>query len=299
MSDAAFARGRTNVGPEEGVAKPTDRREGMSHEGPFPEVDRRSGLSLRDFRREYLYPQRPVVISDATSKWAANTKWTFAFFKSRYGHDQVRVYRYDEEREFRDDAAEMVSFSTYIDAITRQDWRSYPYYLRDNWRLLHAHSELGADYREPAYFFDWYRLLPSFLRMPYPRLFLGPRGATTPLHSDVWGTHAWLSQIVGRKRWVLFSPDQKDLHYSSRVRVEAPDLEKYPRYRNVKPVEATIGPGDTIFVPSRWAHWVVSLDPTISLTGNYMGYGCFGIALSNTTKDLVVNKIGGRLPRRA
>jgi len=298
MSEAAFGRGTPQVAPG-GPSQCGDRGQDVSHAQTFPLVDRRSGLSLREFRQEYLYPQRPVVITDASRGWAANRKWTFSFFGSRYGQDRVRIYRYDKQNEFREDAAEQVSFAAYIDAITTQDWSSYPYYLRDNWRLLREHPELAGDYREPEYFFDWYRVLPKFLRMPYPRLFLGPKGAVTPLHSDIWGTHAWLSQIVGRKRWILFSPAQRDLHYGSQVRVDAPDLDKYPRYREVRPIEATIGPGDTIFVPSRWAHWVVSLDPTISLTGNYMAYGCFGIALSSTMREFFIDKVGGRLRRRA
>lgn len=299
MSDTEVGRGGSGATAGGGPAKVTDRAEGVSHERSFPEVDRRSGLSLREFRREYLYPQRPVVITDATRDWAARTKWTFEFFGSRYRDDQVRIYRYDEQEEFRDEAVEIVPFGEYIDAITRHDWRSYPYYLRDNWRLLREHPELTTDYREPQYFFDWFRLLPGFLRMPYPRLFLGPQGAVTPLHSDIWATHAWLSQIVGRKRWILFSPDQKDLLYGTRVRVDAPDLVKHPRYRDARPVEATIGPGDTIFVPSRWAHWVVSLDPTISLTGNYMAYGCFGVALANTMNEFVINRVRAHVMRGA
>jgi len=298
MSEAAFPSNPKHVpivGPMPSRGQDLAR---VSHEQTFPLVDRRSGLSLREFRHEYLFPQRPVVITDTLNGWAALAKWTFPFFAGRYGRDQVRVYRYDREEEFQDKAAEHVTFGSYIEAVTSQDWSSYPYYLRDNWRLLHDHPELATDYRVPKYFFDWYRGLPRFLRMPYPRLFLGPKGAVTPLHTDIWGTHAWLSQLVGRKRWMLFSPDQSRLHYDAKVRVDAPDLDRYPRYREVRPVEATIGPGDTIFVPSRWAHWVVSLDPTISLTGNYMAYGCFGIALSSTMKEFLGKRVGGRLYRR-
>ena len=258
----------------------------VSSAGNFPEVDRRSKLSLGAFRREYLLPQRPVVITDAMDAWPARTKWTFDFFRRTLGAEPIKIYRYDAVREFVKDAVETVPFADYIDHVVAEDWETYPYYLRDNWSLLHDHPELKTDYSEPQYFFDWFRLLPAALRMPYPRLFLGPRGATTPLHVDVWRTHAWLSQLVGRKRWILFPPDQEALHYASKVRVDAPDLVKYPNYRQVKPVEATIGPGDTIFVPSGWAHWVRSLDATISLTGNYMSYGCFGSCASKLTADV-------------
>ena len=267
----------------------------VSHEREFPQIERRSNLSLRDFKHEYLYRQKPVVITDAMQGWVARDKWTFDFFQSDYGDYPIRVYRYDWEKEFRGDAVVETTMREYVDNVRKKDWQEYPLYMRDNWRLLHDHPELKKHYQEPMYFFDWYSLFPAALRMPYPRLFLGPKGAVTPLHSDVWGTHAWLSQLVGRKRWILFSPDQVELHYRCKVRVDIPDLRTYPRYSQVQPIETTLSPGDTIFVPSHWAHWVVSLDATISLTGNYMAYGCFKECLVNSTRDVyrrVVGKVG-------
>jgi histone arginine demethylase JMJD6 len=264
----------------------------------YPQIDRRAGLSIREFRREYLYPGKPVVITDAMEGWAANWKWTFDFFRARYGNDRLRVWRYDRQTGYTPEQASDVSLAEYVEGVTSNDWRAYPYYLRDNWRLIHDHPELKQDYEEPKYFYDWFQLLPPFLRMPYPRLFLGPKGAITPLHADVWGTHAWLSQLVGRKRWLLFAPNQKEYLYNYEVSIETPDYLRHPLYRKAQPVEATIGPGDTIFVPSRWAHWVVSLDATISLTSNYMGPRCFGMCLANLSHDLFRNKLLSKLSLR-
>lgn len=263
----------------------------------YPQIDRRERLSVREFKLDYLYPGKPVVITDAMGRWEANSKWTFDFFRSHYGLERVKVWRYDSEKGFTPDQYHNVSFVEYIDAVTSKDWNAYPYYLRDNWKLLHDHPELKQDYAEPEFFFDWYKFLPRFMRMPYPRLFLGPKGAVTPIHSDVGGTHAWLSQLVGRKRWLLFAPDQHEFLYDYEVRIDNPDYQTHPLYRHARPVEATIGPGDTIFVPSRWAHWVVSLDATISLTSNYMGPGCFRTSLAHAFGEVVNNKVRARLRR--
>jgi ribosomal protein L16 Arg81 hydroxylase len=264
----------------------------------FLAVDRRSALSLREFKREYLYPRKPVVITDAIEDWRARSSWTFDYFRSRYGGTPVVVYRYHEEDEFTPDAVEHISLAEYIDRITSMDWHSYPCYLRDNWKLFYAHRDLMTDHHVPKYFFDWFKLLPAFMRLPYPRIFIGPKGAITPLHVDVWGTHAWLSQLVGRKQWILFSPDQRHLLHDYKVRVEKPDLERFPLFRQTKPVECTIGPGDTIFVPSGWAHWVVSLESGISLTYNYMGPGCFASCLSNALQTLSLQRLRTALLRR-
>ena len=251
----------------------------------YPQVDRRHNLSAEEFRHAYLYPQRPVIITGAIDHWPARSLWSFDYFRNRFGDVRVAVHRYDEEREFTPDAVKEMTLRDYIDGVTTKDWKEFPYYLRDNWRIFHTHPELVAEHDVPPYFFDWFRLLPVFMRLPYPRIFIGPKGAITPLHADIWGTHAWLSQLIGRKRWLLFSPDQRKFLYDFDVRCEAPDLSRHPLYREARPVEAVIGPGDTIWVPGNWSHWVHSLEAGISLTYNYMGPGCFGSCLANSFKS--------------
>jgi histone arginine demethylase JMJD6 len=266
--------------------KESDAMHGETH---YPEVDRRAGLSLKDFKSYYRAPKKPVVITDAIDGWGARTGWTFDFFRKRYGKTLVNVHEYHGER-YRPNDIRWMELADYIEGVLSKDWVSFPYYIRDNWRLLVEHPELSADYSFPPYFFDWFKRLPPFMQLPYPRIFIGPKGAVTPLHMDIWRTHAWLSQLVGRKRWILFPPEQSDLLYDYQVDPERPDLKRFPLYRHARPVECTIGPGDTIFVPTGWAHWVVSMDPTISLTSNYMGPGCFWPALSNSVRELVLKR---------
>ena len=256
----------------------------------YQQVDRRAGLSLSDFNRHYRNPGKPVVIVDAIDDWKSRSEWTFEFFQQRYGSTVVTVHEYRGDRYQPDDVRQM-RLADYIDGVLSKDWECFPYYIRDNWRLLVEYPELSSYFRFPQYFFDWFALLPQFMRLPYPRVFIGPKGAVTPLHMDLWRTHAWLSQLSGRKRWLLYPPEHLPYLYEFRVDPERPDLTRFPLYRHAKPMECIIGPGDTVFVPSGWAHWVVSLDPTISLSSNYMGPGCFWPALSNCTRELVLKRI--------
>jgi hypothetical protein len=259
----------------------------------FPEVDRRDNLSLSEFRRDYLYRGRPVVITNAMEHWKARTAWTLDYFKTRYGQTAVTVHRLGGER-YSPDGVKSMPLSAFIDSIKSRDFDAYPHYVRDDWRLFITHKELLTDYEIPKYFFDWFVFLPPFMRLIYPRLFIGPKGAVTPLHMDIWRTHAWLGQIVGRKRWILFSPDQHQFLYDCAVQPHDPDFDRYPLFRQAKPIECTIGPGDLIFVPGGWAHEVVSLDATISITHNYMGPGCFGSGLSGSVKQQVIDRFRRR-----
>ena len=254
----------------------------------YPQVDRRSNLSLKEFKRDYLHAGRPVVITNATQGWRATSTWTFEYFKSRYGETSVEVHRlaggsYDPSQ------VAWMALAQFINTILTSD-SDCPYYVRDDWKLFLKHKELLADYTIPEYFFDWFTFLPGFMRLIYPRIFIGPKGAVTPLHDDVWGTHAWLAELLGRKRWILFSPDQRELLYNYKVQPDKPDLERFPLFRKAKPLETTIGPGDIIFVPGGWPHHVVSLDATLSLTHNFMGPGCFGTALSSSVRERLVDR---------
>lgn len=265
----------------------------------YPQVDRRAGLTVKEFHSEYLIPGKPVVITDAAETWPARSRWTFDFFREHCGEMPVTVYRYDSETEFTPDNVEQVTMAEYVEGVSTKNWSDYPYYLRDNWKLILAYPELRQDYTEPPYFYDWFRFMPNALRLQYPRIFVGPQGAVTPLHEDIWGTHAWLTQLQGRKRWILFPKSQRDLLYNFDVRLENPDLERYPKFAETTPVEAVIGPGETIFAPGHWAHWVESLDATISITSNYMGPGCFKECISESVGGFVRQQFNQRFRKRS
>ena len=82
---------------------------------------------------------------------------------------------------------------------------------------------------------------------------------------------AWLTNFVGRKRFVLFHPGHRHLVEDEQgfMDVDAPDDARFPRWREAPRVEAEVGPGDVIYIPRRWPHHVRSLDDTLSLTVNF------------------------------
>lgn len=264
----------------------------------YPEIKRRAKLCLREFRRDFKARRRPVVLTDATADWRAHSKWGFDFFRREYSDTSVTVSRYDGQWYRASDASQM-RLGQFIDGLLSKDWRSFPFYIRDYWGLFEAHPELLGDCKPPAYFFDWFERLPRFMRRPGPRFFMGPKGAITPLHVDIWSTHAWLTQIEGRKRWILIPPKQQSLLESARV--QAPGLKKFRvdpeseefarQFPGVQPIECTLSPGETIFVPSGWLHHVISLDAGISVTWNFMGPGCFFPVLPLAVNDLVFKRI--------
>lgn len=98
-------------------------------------------------------------------------------------------------------------------------------------------------------------------------LFMGTRGATTPCHFDE--QHNFLNQVRGHKLVVLFPPDDYPRMYPfpvthpcdrvSMVDVRNPDLERFPRFAEVRGHVALLGPGDILYIPTGWWHYCRTL----------------------------------------
>jgi len=118
----------------------------------------------------------------------------------------------------------------------------------------------------------WINSLPAKLgwqgKLTSNMMFVGQRGCVTPAHIDE--QHNIFAQLCGRKRFVLFPPGDWDKLYpfpnghpndrQSQVDYREPDFSRFPRFVDVKPYEAVLGPGDVLFVPQYWWHHVENLD---------------------------------------
>eukprot|EP00112_Aurelia_sp_Birch-Aquarium-sp1_P004584 Seg152.6 transcript_id=Seg152.6/GoldUCD/mRNA.D3Y31 product="tRNA wybutosine-synthesizing protein 5" protein_id=Seg152.6/GoldUCD/D3Y31 len=83
-----------------------------------------------------------------------------------------------------------------------------------------------------------------------------------------------LIQVVGRKRVVLFSPqDALNLYLngdkSQVVDIDNPDYDKYPKFKNATKYECILNPGDAIYIPALWFHNVIALDYSVAVNVFY------------------------------
>jgi hypothetical protein len=251
-------------------------------------VDRRTGLSVEEFEREYLYPNKPVILQDATEDWIALEKWSPDWLKQRYHSLPVIV----------DD--EWLRFGDFIDRVLAPVPGERMPYLR-NQSMQMAYPDLMADIQPiPKYCWpNWLhgRYAPEELA-EYMRvlttieLFIGGRGSRFPrLHIDSARTHAFLNQVYGAKDLVFISPAQANLVYPNRKGVsmiedvDYPDLQKYPLFADAEPIRVTIRAGETAFVPSGWWHTARMPGPSITVAVN--------TANASNWRDLV-NDIAGQ-----
>lgn len=138
----------------------------------------------------------------------------------------------------------------------------------------------------------------DFLSDVEPRLWVGNEGIVSA-HYD--GADNLACVVAGRRRFVLFPPDQIGNLYpgplnftpagapTSMVNLNKPDFELYPQFKtaldNAYSVE--LAPGDAIFIPMLWWHHVESLAKVNAL----MNYWWNGSAVKGATSPSPIDSL--------
>ena len=104
---------------------------------------------------------------------------------------------------------------------------------------------------------------------------LGTAGAHTPCHFDTYGCNL-VAQITGRKRWILYPPEDtpyleptrvpyEESSVYSRINFEKWSHDVIPNVAGTHPHVVELLPGDVLFVPRHWWHHVQNLELSISI----------------------------------
>ncbi len=232
--------------------------------------------SYDDFLNQYLMPNLPVIFGPAlVQHWPAFSHWkkttskaidatttedtppsaiNWDFLSEHFGTFQVSVADCSQVDDLGNQERDERPFSDVVSAWTRGDGQSL--YVKD-WHLA-RHVEqgpLGAFYVTPDIFRDdWMNAYYSASTDDDFRfVYVGAQRTFTPLHRDVYTSYSWSTNICGRKRWWLFSPDQTPLlHKKGRkgipYDVRDVDAEDFPDLRKASPIVVDQNEGETIFV---------------------------------------------------
>ncbi len=225
-------------------------------------IERRTGLDPQTFATEFLEPMVPVVLTDLMDAWPAREKWTIDYFKTKYGQLRVPVVsnNYSKPGKGYMSPDRIISFREYLEIL-----ESGPTDLRIFlWNIFREAPELREDFRTPA-------IMDGFVN-ELPFMFFGGQGSKVTLHYDIDMSHVFLNQIHGRKRVILFAPDQSRLLYrhpytvASYVDINRPDLLRYPALALAKGYEVMLEPGETVYIPSGYWHYIEYTDGGYSIS---------------------------------
>jgi hypothetical protein len=265
---------------------------------PIPRISRPTASA---FERDFVVPERPVVLTRAIDDWPARS-WSPASLKERFGSAPVRAYvlkngriQLDARRGFLLQEMPLADYADYVaQAAVRE-----------------ASQPAGGDSAEAAEV-KWYlrsRLdsLPADLRSDVPipdycagglglrtNLWFAARGTVSQLHFDL--PRNLVAQLHGRKRFILFSPEDSRYLYPhpvlsstphlSRIDPEKPD-KAFPLVAMARGFSCHLDPGDMLFIPPRWWHHARALEVSIAVNFWWSSPVLYPLVLASDAYKLV------------
>ncbi|MEO5572602.1 MAG: cupin-like domain-containing protein [Bacteroidia bacterium] len=230
-------------------------------------IDRRSDLSYVDFVNEYIRLNKPVLLTNASKNWKAHEYFTPEFFKRNFP-DKVAGIK-----------GKQYKMKEYIDmmfASTEQNPAPYPWkldierkfpellqYIQPGFEIMNKNrlkSPLFSD-----------RFIPQSATL---EIFFGGTSGWFPyIHYDLYGLYAIVTQVYGKKEFILYEPgsekylypDANDPWKSTIKDYHNPDYEKYPLFKNAKGTSVVVNRGETVYIPKGCWHTARSIEPSISI----------------------------------
>ena len=239
------------------------------HKSPYalgvPKID---ALDADRFFRSYYYRNSPVIIRGLMKGWKARQLWTPDYFAREFGKCRVEIVRgrvADPHYESNFDAHRTgILMEDYVRMI-KEGGETNDYYLSARNFLFRRRSfkPLLRHMRCPSGFLE------SRTFRSAANLFFGPKGTVTPLHFD--GCNVFFGQVYGRKRFKLIPPFDGENVYGERLCFSAVNLEridhsKFPLMCRASVLDVVIEPGEFLFIPVGWYHWVKALEVSISVS---------------------------------
>lgn len=234
--------------PRQTVERLAEAEAKASASKPITSVERIANPTA-DEVLEAIREGRPIIATGAIDQWEARN-WSLTDWTEQLRDVPLRVRSTTEIDTIRD----------YVQAIRGESSANY---------------SVGVSLPQEC----WDHFVPPFFEREAfnaPQLWMGAAAGQEPvtaLHRDC--LTGVLCHLYGRKKFLLYSPDQAELvypykrfnaHQPCRVAPSAPDLERYPLFAQARGIEVILEPGDVLVNPVGWFHEVYALGPVISVS---------------------------------
>lgn len=253
-----------------------------------------------EIRRLIRRDGEPLIVEGMIARWPALSRWSFEWFRDRFGEDRVTVVDSINQPVVKhttslgDYLGYVVSPESHPLASLERGGRLYVY----GYRPFSSHPELRDDYAPSDLMEDWLASLNEPVRSIFNQgwILFSAVGATTEFHVDFLHTHAWLAQVRGRKDCILVSPSQSECLYGGRANPLRPDYDLHPRFREAKLWSGSLVPGQALLVPSGWWHHVSTTETSLTVSHNVVNGANFGDFVDELCRTLptVVGALQGR-----
>jgi lysine-specific demethylase 8 len=236
------------------------------HKNRIPSIECPAG---EVFMTQYFLPQCPVILLKIADHWPAMRLWNIQeYWEAVAGRRTVPV-EIGKDYMAKEWTQKLMDFSTFLDSLTligeKQEDNTSRIYLAQH-PLLEQIDQL----REDVFIPEYCHLTGEISSI---NAWIGPPGTVTPAHTDPH--HNIFVQIVGYKYIRLYHPscssslypDQEGLtSNTSTVDIDNVDEDAFPLFSQLEYYHCILGPGESLFIPKGWWHYVKSLTISASVS---------------------------------
>jgi hypothetical protein len=228
------------------------------------EIPRFKTLSREEFVKNYLKPQKPVVIEQLTVDWPAYEKWNLEYINKIAGDKNVPLY---DDRPVKHDegfnqAHARMKMSVYIELLKKgpTNFRIFPY------NIMKEVPQLQNDFKYPD--------LGMKLIKGLPMMFFGGTDSKVFMHYDIDFTNILHFHFYGKKRCIILAPEQSKFMYKvpnalitrEDIDFSNPDLEKWPALKQAQGHVCELNHGEMLYMPEGYWHYMHYLSPGFSIS---------------------------------
>ncbi len=220
-------------------------------------------VTKSDFITHYKNRSKPVVITELTKLWPARKKWNTEYIKTVAGDNTVPLYDSEPstDRKHQHAPAIEMKLKDYLDLLEKGEKNLRMFF----YNILANAPQLTKDFTYPDIGLSLFQKLPV--------LFLGGKDARVQMHFDIDMADILLCHFGGKKRIMLFSPEQTKYIYHvpysfsslHTIDYENPDYQTYPALKNLQGEIAELNHGDVIYIPSGYWHYIMYDDISFSM----------------------------------
>lgn len=227
-------------------------------------IDRVTSITREEFLKNYLRPQKPVIIENFVNDWPANKKWNLDYMANIAGDKVVPLYD-DRPVDYKDGFNEphaQMKMSEYV-ALLKKEPTRYRIFL---WNILKEVPELQKDFSYPDF---GLRLLKGL-----PMLFFGGQDSYTFMHYDIDLANIFHFHFQGKKEIILFDQSQNDYLYKiphslivrEDINFADPDYDKWPALKQANGFKGYLEHGEVLYMPEGYWHYMRYITPGFSMS---------------------------------
>jgi len=227
-------------------------------------VDRVKSITKSAFIKQYVRPQKPLVIENLVDDWPAVQKWDFDYFREKVGDKTVPLYD-DRPVDYNDgfnQAHATMKMSAYIDLLQKEPTK-YRIFL---YNVLKEVPELQKDFTFPKVGLNLLKSLPM--------LFFGGEDSYTFMHHDIDLANILHFHFQGEKECILFPYQEKKHLYKvphslithESIDFSNPDFEQWPALKHAKGFKAELKHGEVLYMPEGYWHYMKYITPGFSMS---------------------------------